>query len=143
VPRRKGYANPITVFTNIDKIIGYLQRHIARQGPKTEPNQCDPLAWVYDIGENGDCSIDALVSDNVADLIAAFRGAGASRVPRHPLPPSTSTGSCSTSIRGAAPESGSRLRQRRIPACSTSAPARSPTGSPPSTTSSPPVTRCT
>jgi len=73
VPRRKGYANPITVFTNIDKIIGYLSGHIARQGPKTEPNQCDPLAWVYDIGENGDCSVDALVSDNVADLIAAFR----------------------------------------------------------------------
>ncbi|MDQ1738602.1 MAG: hypothetical protein QOE53_254 [Pseudonocardiales bacterium] len=74
VPRRKGYANPITVFTNIDKIIGYLTRHIARQGPKTEPNQCDPLAWVYDIGENGDCSVDALISDNVADLIAVFRG---------------------------------------------------------------------
>jgi spore photoproduct lyase family protein len=73
VPRRKGYANPITVFTNIDKIIGYLGRHIARQGPKTEPNQCDPTAWVYDIGENSDCSVDALVSDNVADLIAAFR----------------------------------------------------------------------
>ncbi|MEO7263048.1 MAG: spore photoproduct lyase family protein [Jatrophihabitantaceae bacterium] len=73
VPRRKGYANPITVFTNIDKIIGYLGRHIARQGPKTEPNQCDPAAWVYDIGENSDCSVDALVSDNVADLIAAFR----------------------------------------------------------------------
>ncbi len=73
VPRRKGYANPITVFTNIDKIIGYLSRHIARQGPKTEPNQCDPTAWVYDIGENSDCSVDALVSDNVADLITAFR----------------------------------------------------------------------
>jgi spore photoproduct lyase family protein len=72
VPRRKGYANPITVFTNIDQVLGYLTRHIARQGPKTEPNQCDPLAWVYDIGENGDCSVDALVSDNVADLIAAF-----------------------------------------------------------------------
>ncbi len=73
VPRRKGYANPITVFTNIDQIIGYLGRHISRQGPKTEPNQCDPAAWVYDIGENSDCSVDALVSDNVADLIAAFR----------------------------------------------------------------------
>src|SRR6195952_569794 len=73
VPRRKGYANPITVFTNIDKIIGYLDRHIARPGPKTEPNQCDPAAWVYDIGENSDCSVDALVSDNVADLVAAFR----------------------------------------------------------------------
>jgi spore photoproduct lyase family protein len=74
VPRRKGYANPITVFTNIDKILGYLGRHVARQGSKLEPNQCDPAAWVYDIGENSDCSVDALVSDNVADLIAAFRG---------------------------------------------------------------------
>jgi spore photoproduct lyase family protein len=74
VPRRKGYANPITVFTNIDKIVGYLGRHVARQGVKPEPNQCDPEAWVYDIGENSDCSVDALVSDNVADLITAFRG---------------------------------------------------------------------
>ena len=74
VPRRKGYANPITVFTNIDKIVGYLGRHIAKQGAKTVPNQCDEHAWVYDLGESSDCSVDALVSDNVADLIDAFRG---------------------------------------------------------------------
>jgi spore photoproduct lyase family protein len=73
VPRRKGYANPITVFTNIEQITGYLRRHVARQGAKTEPDQCDPVSWVYDIGENSDCSVDALVSDNVADLIATFR----------------------------------------------------------------------
>ncbi|GAB2588353.1 spore photoproduct lyase family protein [Streptomyces capparidis] len=73
VPRRKGYANPITVFTNIDRIIAHLNRHIARQGPKTEPNQCDPRAWVYDIGENGDCAADALICDNTADLVRAFR----------------------------------------------------------------------
>ncbi|MGY1743974.1 spore photoproduct lyase family protein [Blastococcus sp. SYSU D00695] len=73
VPRQKGYANPITVFTNIEQITGYLRRHVARQGPKTEPDQCDPHAWVYDIGENSDCSVDALVSDNVADLVATFR----------------------------------------------------------------------
>ncbi|MBT1192368.1 spore photoproduct lyase family protein [Rhodococcoides kroppenstedtii] len=74
VPRRKGYANPITVFTNIDKIVGYLGRHVTRQGPKPAPNQCDPTDWVYDIGENSDCSVDATVSDNVADLIRAFAG---------------------------------------------------------------------
>ncbi|MFD7430524.1 spore photoproduct lyase family protein [Streptomyces sp. NPDC059818] len=74
VPRRKGYANPITLFTNIEAIVAHLGRHVRAQGPKTEPNQCDPEAWVYDIGENGDCSVDALVSDNTADLIAAFRG---------------------------------------------------------------------
>ncbi|MFC9583423.1 spore photoproduct lyase family protein [Streptomyces yangpuensis] len=72
VPRRKGYANPITVFTNIERTIAHLSRHIARLGPKPEPNQCDPAAWVYDIGENGDCSVDALISDNVADLVDAF-----------------------------------------------------------------------
>ncbi|WP_030770824.1 spore photoproduct lyase family protein [Streptomyces sp. NRRL F-2664] len=72
VPRRKGYANPITVFTNIERTIAHLSRHIARLGPKTEPNQCDPSAWVYDIGENSDCSVDALISDNVADLVRAF-----------------------------------------------------------------------
>jgi spore photoproduct lyase family protein len=73
VPRRKGYANPITVFTNIDQITRSLRRHVARQGVKPEPNECDPVSWVYDLGENSDCSVDALVSDNVADLIATFR----------------------------------------------------------------------
>jgi len=72
VPRRKGYANPITVFVNIEKVLGYLERHVGRQGPKTEPNQCDPVDWVYDIGESSDCSVDALLSDNVADLVALF-----------------------------------------------------------------------
>lgn len=73
VPRRKGYANPITVFANIEQIISATRRHALAQGRKPEPNQCDPDAWVYDIGENGDCSVDALLSDNVADLVAAFR----------------------------------------------------------------------
>ncbi|WP_404961629.1 spore photoproduct lyase family protein [Streptomyces sp. 147326] len=74
VPRRKGYANPITVFTNIEQIIAHLGRHVARQGRKQEPNQCDPTAWVYDIGENNDCSVDALISENTADLVRAFSG---------------------------------------------------------------------
>ena len=73
VPRRKGYSNPVTVFANIDKIAGYLGRHAARQGSKPAPNECDPLAWVYDIGENSDCSVDALISDNVRDLVELFR----------------------------------------------------------------------
>ena len=74
VPRRKGYSNPVTVFANIDRITGYLERHVRRQGVKTEPNQCDPLSWVYDIGENSDCLVDAEISDNVDDLVALFRG---------------------------------------------------------------------
>ncbi|MGW4948483.1 spore photoproduct lyase family protein [Actinoplanes sp. NPDC004185] len=73
VPRRKGYSNPITVFANIDKIQGYVQRHVSRQGVKPAPNECDPHAWVYDIGENSDCSLDARISDNVRDLVELFR----------------------------------------------------------------------
>ncbi|MCY1141216.1 spore photoproduct lyase family protein [Actinoplanes sp. Pm04-4] len=73
VPRHKGYSNPVTVFANIDKILGYVGRHAARQGVKPAPNECDPTAWVYDIGENSDCSVDALISDNVRDLVEQFR----------------------------------------------------------------------
>jgi spore photoproduct lyase family protein len=72
VPRRKGYSNPITVFANIDQILGYVERHAGRQGVKAEPDQIDPHAWVYDIGENSDCSLDATVSDNVRDLVELF-----------------------------------------------------------------------
>jgi spore photoproduct lyase family protein len=72
VPRRKGFANPITAFVNIEQILGYLERHAGRQGVKAEPNQCDPVDWVYDIGENGDCSVDALISANVRDLVDLF-----------------------------------------------------------------------
>ncbi len=73
VPRRKGYSNPVTVFTNIDQIARHLARHVAKQGPKAEPNQCDPEAWVYDIGENSDCSVDAMLSGNVRELADLFR----------------------------------------------------------------------
>ena len=73
VPRNKGYANPITLFVNIDEIAGALARHARKLGPKPEPNQVDPTDWVYDIGVNGDCSVDAALSDNVADLVALFR----------------------------------------------------------------------
>ena len=73
VPRRKGYANPISTFVNIEQICGYLTRHAGRQGPKREPNQIDDQYWVYDVGENSDCSVDALISENVYDLVSLFR----------------------------------------------------------------------
>lgn len=73
VPRHKGYSNPITVFANIGQIAAALERHATRQGLKLEPNQCDPELWVYDIGENSDCSVDALLSDNVQELVGLFR----------------------------------------------------------------------
>lgn len=72
VARRKGYANPITHFTNIEKILATLSRHIKKHGQKTEANQCHPSLWTYDIGENNDCSVDAHISDNVKDIIDLF-----------------------------------------------------------------------
>ena len=73
VARRKGHANPISVFVNIEAILAATARHVAGQGPKTVPNQVDPRSWVYDLGENGDLSVDAAVSDNVRDLVSLFR----------------------------------------------------------------------
>ena len=73
VPRRKGYSNPVSVFVNVDDIARAIARHAAGLGPKPAPNAVDPEAWVYDLGENGDLSVDAAVSGNVRDLVAAFR----------------------------------------------------------------------
>jgi spore photoproduct lyase family protein len=74
VPRRKGFANPITTFVNIEKICAAVERHAGRQGMKLEPNQVDPHLWVYDVGENSDVSADAAISDNVRDLVELFAG---------------------------------------------------------------------
>ncbi len=73
VPRRKGFANPISTFVNIDDMLDAVERHRASLGPKLEPNQVDPVDWVYDIGENGDCGVDALISDNVRNYVDLFR----------------------------------------------------------------------
>jgi len=89
VPRRKGFANPITAFVNVEKVIASIAGHAERLGPKTVPNQVDPTQWVYDLGENGDLSVDALISDNVRDLVAGFRdipGAKASFATKHVNP---------------------------------------------------------
>jgi len=74
VPRRKGYANPISVFVNIEEICRAIGRHSERQGALSLADQIDPAHWVYDLGENGDLAVDAAISDNVKDLVALFRG---------------------------------------------------------------------
>jgi spore photoproduct lyase len=73
VPRRKGFANPITVFVNIEQIIGALEKHASKQGAKLEPTQADANVWTYELGTNSDVSVDALISDNIRDLVALFR----------------------------------------------------------------------
>lgn len=73
VARRKGYANPITTFVNTKELLGSIERHAAKQGMKLEPTQADPEHWVYELGTNSDCSVDAALSDNVRDLVGLFR----------------------------------------------------------------------
>src|SRR3712207_1975719 len=73
VARRKGNANPITAFVNIEDILGSIERHSAKQGMKLEETQADPELWVYELGTNSDLSVDAAASDNVRDLVALFR----------------------------------------------------------------------
>jgi hypothetical protein len=73
VPRRKGYANPISIFVNIEQICKYIVRHAAKQGMFMQPDHIDDKHWVYEIGENGDCSADAAICDNVKDLMDLFK----------------------------------------------------------------------
>ena len=74
VPRRKGFANPITTYVNVKAIEQAIIRHAAKlPRQRSAPSQVDPTRWVYEIGENGDCSADALVSDNLRDLVGTFR----------------------------------------------------------------------
>jgi spore photoproduct lyase len=73
VPRRKGFANPITLFVNTERACAAIARHAGKQGPLPEPDLIDPEFWVYDIGENGDLSVDAAVHDGVRDLVHLFR----------------------------------------------------------------------
>ena len=73
VARRKGHANPISTFVNIDGILGAVERHADKQGMKLERTQADPDLHVYELGTNSDLSVDAYVGDNVRDLVGLFR----------------------------------------------------------------------
>lgn len=71
--RRKGYANPVTVFLNTDQVAKAIDAHQQNLGPKHSPNQCDPNLWTYEIGENSDVSVDAYLSTNIKYLVAYAR----------------------------------------------------------------------
>ena len=141
VPRRKGFANPITTFVNIEAIQRAIVRHASRlPRVRATPSQVDPLRHVYEIGENGDCSADALLSDNLRDLVTTFR-----------LLPNAKATFATKFVNRALldydPQGKTRLRFSLMPTrmsklvdVRTSA---SPNASTPSTTSWPPVTRCT
>lgn len=69
VARHKGGGNPATVFVNVDEIAASVISHANSLGKKSIPNQQDKDHWIYDIGCNSDCSIDAVYSDNPKYLI--------------------------------------------------------------------------
>lgn len=73
VPRRKGFANPITTFVNIEQISDSISRHAAKQGFKMTATAPDDDDWIYELGCNSDTSIDAAICDNTRDLVALFR----------------------------------------------------------------------
>jgi len=73
VPRRKGFSNPISLFVNTEAACAAIARHARKQGRLPEPDQIDPAQWVYDIGENGDLSVDAALTEGVRDFVALFR----------------------------------------------------------------------
>ncbi len=73
VARRKGYANPITAFVNIEAISSAIGKHAYKQGMKLDPTQADPHLWVYELGTNSDLSVDATIGENVRDLVRLFR----------------------------------------------------------------------
>ena len=73
VARRKGAANPITTFVNIEEITNAILRHVNRQGWKFEPRRRTRRTGCMNFGTNSDCAADALVSNNLRDLVALFR----------------------------------------------------------------------
>ena len=73
VPRRKGFSNPISLFVNVEQACAAIRRHAGKQGRLGAPDAIDPEFWVYDIGENGDLSVDAALGGGVRDMVHLFR----------------------------------------------------------------------
>lgn len=73
VSRRKASNNPMAVFVNTDDVIAAVDKHSLSLGPKSTPNQCDPVYWTYDIGNNNDVSLDLMVSDIPLELLEGIK----------------------------------------------------------------------
>jgi len=66
-------VNPITVFTNTEEILKAVDVHVEKQPWPKQPNQTHEVYYTYDIGCNSDVSVDAVISDTVAETVAFFR----------------------------------------------------------------------
>lgn len=74
VARRKGYANPITIYANRSEMILSLEKHLSKVQGKKVPNQTHPSLWTLDIGCNSDVSVDSKLCNTPRVLIESFRG---------------------------------------------------------------------
>jgi len=72
VARRKGYANPITLYSNRDQMIAAWKRHLSKL-PMKQPHQTHATLWTYDLGCNNDISVDASACETPRILIEHFR----------------------------------------------------------------------
>ena len=110
VPRRKGFANPITTYVNIEAIQRAIARHASRMPrERTEPSQVDPSLWSTRSAKT------AIVPPTPCSLttctISSPRSATCpTRRPRSP--PNSSTAPCSTTSRAARPVCASRSCRR-------------------------------
>ena len=74
-PGARGIANPITVFVNIEEIAGGHRRATRRgSGRSRSRTRSTRSTGSTTSARTAICSVDALISDNVRDLVALFRG---------------------------------------------------------------------
>ncbi|RIV23689.1 spore photoproduct lyase family protein [Fibrisoma montanum] len=66
-------VNPITLFTNVDEILGAVDKHVYTLPWPKVPNQTDPVYHTYDIGCNSDISIDYSLSDGIQQVFEFYR----------------------------------------------------------------------
>lgn len=62
VARHRPFGNPLERYENTEAIWQAVTAHWQALPPKAVPNQCDPTAWTYDIGESTDCLSPAVVA---------------------------------------------------------------------------------
>lgn len=76
VARHAAFGNPVTLYTNVDEMLAAVEKHWSKLPPKS-PNQCDPKAWTYDIGESTDCMSPHILptTNQVIEYLTTHTGA--------------------------------------------------------------------
>ena len=141
VPRRKGYANPISIFVNIEEIGRSIARHAARQGPLPAPDQIDPKHSGSTTSAR--TAICRSMPPSPTTSGTSWPCSAASRTPRARSRPRPSTATSSATTPEARPASASRLMPEKVAKVVDVRTSSMPSASRRSTTSCAPATRCT